>query len=120
MTKSDPTAKSSEASGRSHETSIEIDVPIEEVWKAITEAEAISRWFAPKMTVEPGVGGFVLADWGPGLEWKTTIEVWEPNHHLRLVETRDRVMSAAPVQESLEPCRLVQDYYLEAAGVRPC
>jgi uncharacterized protein YndB with AHSA1/START domain len=116
MTKSDVTAKSPEATGRSHETNIEIDAPIEEVWKAITDATAISRWFAPKMTVEPGVGGFVLADWGPGLEWKTTIEVWEPNRHLRLVETRDRVMSASPVEESLEPCRLVQDYYLESAG----
>src|SRR5262249_60351970 len=115
MSKSNSTAKSP-ATGRQHETRIEIDTPIEEVWKAITEASAMSRWFAPKMTVEPGVGGFVLADFGPGLEWKTAIEVWEPNRHLRLVETRDQVMSASPVAEPLEPCRLVQDYYLEAAG----
>jgi uncharacterized protein YndB with AHSA1/START domain len=116
MTKSDPPAKSAESAGREHETRIEIDAPVGEVWKAITDASALSRWFAPKMTVEPGVGGFLLADWGPGIEWKTTIEVWEPNRHLRLVETRDRVMSASPVAESLEPCRLVQDYYLEGAG----
>jgi len=116
MTKSNPTAKSSEITGRKHETQIEIDVPIEEVWRALTEADAVARWFAPKMTVEPGVGGFVLADFGPGLEWKTTIEVWEPNRHLRLVETRDQGMSDSPVSEAREPCRLVQDYYLEAAG----
>ncbi|MBI3473909.1 MAG: SRPBCC domain-containing protein [Candidatus Solibacter usitatus] len=101
---------------RSHETRAVIDAPIEDVWKALTEARALARWFAPKMTVEPGVGGFVLADWGPGLEWKTTIEIWEPNRRLRLAETRDRVMSSSPVDEPLEPCRLVEDFYLEAEG----
>jgi uncharacterized protein YndB with AHSA1/START domain len=116
MTKQDPTAKLSEVTGRQHETSIQIDAPIEEVWKAITDAAAMARWFAPKMTVEPGVGGFVLADWGPGLEWKTTIELWEPNRRLRLVETRDQYISASPVAETFEPCRLIQDYYLESAG----
>jgi uncharacterized protein YndB with AHSA1/START domain len=116
MTKQDPAARSSEVTGRQHETSIQIDAPIEEVWKAITDASAMARWFAPKMTVEPGVGGFVAADWGSGLEWKTTIEIWEPNRRLRLVETRDHFISASPVAEPLEPCRLIQDYYLESAG----
>jgi uncharacterized protein YndB with AHSA1/START domain len=101
---------------RSHETRIEIDAPIEEVWKAITDAAAMARWFAPKMTVEPGVGGYILADWGPGVEWTTAIEVWEPNKHLRLTENRDRVMSASPIEEKLEMCRLVEDFYLETAG----
>jgi uncharacterized protein YndB with AHSA1/START domain len=101
---------------RAHETRIEIDAPIEEVWKALTDATEIARWFAPKMTVEPGVGGFVIADWGPGIEWKTAIEVWEPNKHLRLVETRDRALSPDPNVEQLEPCRLLQDFYLEGQG----
>lgn len=105
-----------ESGKRSHETRVEIDAPIEEVWKALTEAQEIARWFAPKMTVEPGVGGSITADWGPGLEWKTTIEVWEANRHLRLTETRDRVMGSPPLQMPLEPCRLVQDYYLESEG----
>jgi len=116
MTKHDPTSKSSEIAARQHETTIEIDAPIEEVWKAITDAAAMARWFAPKMTVEPGVGGFVMADWGQGIEWKTTIEIWEPNRHLRLVETRDHFIGASPVAETFEPCRLIQDYYLDSAG----
>ena len=101
---------------RSHETRIEIDVPIEEVWKAITEAKELVRWFAPKMIVEPGVGGFVLADWGRGLGWKTAMKVWEPNRDLRLVETRDRAMSVLPIEEPLPPCKLMQDFYLEGEG----
>lgn len=103
-------------SSRSHETRITIDAPIEEVWKAITEAGEIARWFAPKMTVEPGAGGSMLADFGPGLEWKNAIEVWEPNRHLRLVETRDRMLTPPGVEQKMETCRLVQDYYLEAEG----
>jgi len=103
---------------RSHETIVSIDAPIEDVWKYLSVAEEIARWFAPKMTVEPGVGGFVLADFGPGLEWKTFIEVWEPNRRLRLVETRDRVLSSSPVDMPLEPCRLVQDYFLETEAGR--
>ncbi|HYL75079.1 MAG TPA: SRPBCC domain-containing protein [Bryobacteraceae bacterium] len=99
-----------------HETSVEIDAPIEEVWKALTEAKDIARWFAPNMTVEPGAGGEMVADWGPGIVWKNAIEVWEPNRHLRLVETRDHFISASPAEDKMEPCRLLQDYYLEAKG----
>ena len=101
---------------RAHETRIEIDRPIEEVWKAITDAKEMARWFAGKMTVEPGVGGFVLAEFCPGMEWKTIIEVWEPNRHLRLTENRDRVMSASGLEEVMEACRLVEDFYLETQG----
>ncbi len=99
---------------RSHETRIVIDAPMEEVWKSIAEAGGLARWFAPQMIVEAGAGGSMLADWGPGLAWKTAIEVWEPNRHLRLSETRDQVMSSAPGEQNLEPCRLIQDWYLES------
>ena len=47
---------------------LEIDVPLEEVWNARTEAREIEHWFAPKMSVEPAVGGTVTADWVPGLQ----------------------------------------------------
>ena len=36
---------------------IEIDAPIEVVWKAITEAEEITRWFADEARVTPRLGG---------------------------------------------------------------
>lgn len=107
-----------EIQGRWHETRVEIDAPVDVVWHALTDPAAIARWFAPKTTVQPGAGGHIVADWGPGLEWRTDIDLWEPNRRLRLVESRDRVMSASPVEKRLEPCRLVQDYRLEAAGNR--
>ncbi|HEY6327935.1 MAG TPA: SRPBCC domain-containing protein [Blastocatellia bacterium] len=102
--------------GRSHETRIEIDTTIDDVWKTLTDADQIARWFAPRMTVEPGVGGSITADWGAGIVWKTDIEIWEPNRHLRLVETRDHLIGTGPDAHRMEPCRLVQDYYLESDG----
>ena len=101
---------------RTIESRVEFNAPIEDVWKALTAPAEIQRWFAPKMTVEPGAGGSMLADWGPGIEWKTAIEIWEPNRHLRLVETRDRMLTPPGVEEKLQPCRLVQDYILEGEG----
>jgi uncharacterized protein YndB with AHSA1/START domain len=109
----DPKVSPGVSSSRAHETRIILDAPIETVWAALTDPAQLSRWFAPDMTVEPGAGGFMLADWGPGLAWRTEIEIWEPNRRLRLAETRDKVLSSSPVEERLEPCRLVQDYYLE-------
>jgi uncharacterized protein YndB with AHSA1/START domain len=99
---------------RSHETSISIEAPIEEVWAALTEAKEIVRWFSPKVTVEPGVGGHIVSHWGPGMDWATTIEVWEPTRHLRLSEVRDRMIS--PMEHKMSSRRLVQDYYLETEG----
>jgi len=96
-----------------HETRIVIDALVPDVWRALTDPPALARWFAPKMIVEPGPGGFMLADWGPGLEWKTGIEVWEENRHLRTVELRQRVMTSSPLEEKLDPCWLSQDFYLE-------
>lgn len=101
---------------RAHETRVVIDRPIQEVWKAITDAKEMARWFAGEMTVEPGVGGFVLAEFCPGMEWKTMIEVWEPDRHLRLTENREGVMSASGLEEVREACRLVEDFYLQAEG----
>jgi uncharacterized protein YndB with AHSA1/START domain len=88
---------------RSHETRIEIDAPPEMVWKALSEAEQITTWFAPFARVEPGpdgsmVGGSIWLSWGPGVEGTSTIEIWEPGRHSRAVDPR----------------KIAVDYYLEA------
>jgi uncharacterized protein YndB with AHSA1/START domain len=58
---------------RCHETVIEIAAPAELVWKAISEADEIMRWFAPQAKVEAGpdgnlAGGTMWLSWGPGVE----------------------------------------------------
>jgi uncharacterized protein YndB with AHSA1/START domain len=48
------------------EKEIEIAVPIEEVWKALTDANELARWFPLEARVTPGLGGKIFVSWGPG------------------------------------------------------
>jgi uncharacterized protein YndB with AHSA1/START domain len=70
---------------RKQEHEIVIDAPAESVWKAITDAEELTRWFVEAATVEPGVGGTFRISWGGAEEGASTIQVWEPNRRLRVV-----------------------------------
>jgi len=67
---------------------IEVELPIAEspetVWRAITEADEIVRWFALRAESEPGVGGHIGLSWNlkefePG---RCEITAWEPNERL--------------------------------------
>jgi len=78
---------------------LEIDAPPEEVWKALTEADQITRWFCPDARVEPGEGGSIWISWGPGMEAASPIRIWEPGRHLQT--------GSSPK---------VIDYFLEAKG----
>ncbi|MBI2685438.1 MAG: helix-turn-helix domain-containing protein [Acidobacteria bacterium] len=64
----------------------------------------------------PLVGGEFLADWGPGIAWRTTCELFDAPRHLRLVETRSQVLTSAAYAAELTPARLIQDFYVESAG----
>jgi len=85
---------------RQHETVVEIPAPVEEVWKAITEASEVTRWFAPIARIDPRVGGEYFVSWGPGMEGPGTIEVFDAPHHLRKVTERGPTL----------------DFYLESKG----
>ena len=58
---------------------VEVEVPgsPEEVWQAIATGPGISSWFVPT-EVEEHVGGAVTANFGPGMESKSTISQWDP------------------------------------------
>lgn len=62
---------------------IEVDAPVEAVWRALTNGAELTRWFPLEASVEPGEGGKVTLSWGPGWEVSSPIEVWEPNRRLR-------------------------------------
>jgi uncharacterized protein YndB with AHSA1/START domain len=69
---------------RTIEKSLEIAAPPEAVWKALTDAEELARWFPLFARVKPGVGGSIWISWGK--DWwedEGPIELWEPNKHLR-------------------------------------
>jgi uncharacterized protein YndB with AHSA1/START domain len=87
---------------RSIEQTIEIDAPVEAVWKAIAEGEELAKWFALDAKVTPGVGGEVWLSW-PGMEFGTPITVWEPQKRLQ-------------TQSQRGPQLVSVDYFLEARG----
>ena len=109
---------------RRHETVVEIDAPVEAVWQAISDAEQITRWFAPYAKVEPGpdggmVGGTMWLSWGEGVQGTTTIEIWEPNRRLRAVSERGAYDVGGTMEElktDQAPARVAVDYMLEARG----
>jgi uncharacterized protein YndB with AHSA1/START domain len=68
---------------RTLEQSITIQAPASDVWRALTDADALICWFAPQARVVPGAGGSIWMSWGPGMEGTTHIMTWEPGRHLR-------------------------------------
>lgn len=62
---------------------VEIAAPIERVWRALTEAEELRRWFPLDARVEPGQGGSIWMSWQNEYEGTIKILEWSPPHHLR-------------------------------------
>ena len=82
-----------------------IAAPPEAVWRAITEASELVRWFSLDARTTPGVGGEIWISFGGPMEGAVRILEWEPNRHLRSVE--GQVGERKP---------LTQDWHIEGEG----
>lgn len=69
---------------RAVEGRIEIDAPVDAVWRALVEADELERWFPLEARVDPGVGGQVWMSWKNEYEGASEILEWEPNRRLRI------------------------------------
>jgi uncharacterized protein YndB with AHSA1/START domain len=79
-----------------------LQAPPEAVWRALTDAAELMRWFPPEARVTPGTGGAIWMKWAtPGYEAESPIEAWDPGRHLRCT---------FPLHG---PVRLSTDFYLE-------
>lgn len=78
-----------------------IQAPPDVVWRALTEANELTRWFPVDARVRPGAGGSIWLSWGGGTEGEAPITAWEPNHRLQWTETRGAV-------------KLAVDFHIEA------
>ena len=67
------------ASGR-----IELNAPPERVWKALTDAAELVRWFPLEARVEPGEGGSVYMSWKNEYAGTSDILAWEPDERLAI------------------------------------
>ena len=68
------------------EFAIAIQTTPEEVWRALTEGDEITRWFAPEARVTPGLGGTIFLSWGPGMEGEAPITEWKPGRRFAWTE----------------------------------
>ena len=91
---------------RAAEGHIEIEAPIEAVWKALTDARELERWFPLDARVEPGEGGAIWMSWRNEYEGEQEILAWDPPRHLR---------TSWLMHEGDQPPQ-VTDYQLEAGG----
>jgi uncharacterized protein YndB with AHSA1/START domain len=101
---------------RAFRMSLDLDATPEQVWRALTEAEELVRWFPVAARVAPGVGGTMLWSWGYGEDWQTRIDAWEPGKLLRLVQEDARPYDAQgrplPPGE-VDPARIAMEFTLE-------
>lgn len=103
---------------RSIEKEVRILAPLEVVWKALTEAEELMRWFPLEAKVTPGEGGSIWMAWKTDWQHQTPIAVWEPHKRLRLiyVEPTPPAKPGEPEPAFKIPYQVAVDYYLEARG----
>ena len=83
-----------------------IDAPASAVWKALTDATELTRWFPTGASVTPGAGGKIVYIWNEydNLEFASNISIWKENEHLRLEDNFGG------------PTHVVTDYLLESDG----
>lgn len=97
---------------RSFEVSTEIEAGAEKVWKAVSEAGEIAKWFAPDAKVTPGAVGSITVSCGPGMEGTVAIEEWDEGRHLRWAEDRDEPYSGGKDEQVRH---LATDFHIENA-----
>ncbi len=97
-------SKPAVAKTRTLEQSIEINAPVEAVWKALTDAEEMTRWFPLQAGENPD--GTVWMAWGDDFKFTGRVEACEPMRYLRTVPV------FPPGQEP--PVKMATEVWLEA------
>jgi uncharacterized protein YndB with AHSA1/START domain len=100
---------------RTFAMSLDIDATPDDVWRALTDAGELMRWFPLQARVTPGKGGSVFWGWDDHFAWESAIDAWEPGVRLRLVENRPAFdVNGQPVGG---PSRvLAMEFTIEARG----
>lgn len=84
----DTTLATTDRESRTFAMEIDIDATSDDVWRALTDAGELVRWFPLQARVTPGPGGTMYWGWDERWGWESTIDQWEPGKRLTLVEHR--------------------------------
>lgn len=95
---------------RLYEQVVEIDASPDSVWRAITEAEELMRWFPLEARVKPGPGGSMFLSWGSECQGEAPITVWEPGRRLQWTEF------LTPPGTNIDPVNVRVDFHIEGRG----
>lgn len=101
---------------RAFRMALDIDAPADAVWRALTDAEELARWFPDRARVTPGVGGTMVWSWDKMWDWETRIDAWEPGRLLRLVQEDARPYDTSGrmlPEGEVEPARIAIEFTLE-------
>lgn len=112
--------KEQKAKTRSQQHEIEIDASPEAVWRAITDADELARWFAEEARVTPGEGGKIWISWGGGQDGTSLIEVWEPGKKLRMALQNDPDKCGPVTEHITTPLQspMIDEYTIETRNGR--
>jgi uncharacterized protein YndB with AHSA1/START domain len=75
--------------------------PPSELWPFLTEAEHLSQWITPGVTIEARVGGRIVFPWRNGPAMEGEITVFEPPHRMEYFWREGTINSM--VQLELKP-----------------
>ena len=101
---------------RAFRMSLDIEAPADAVWRALTDAEELARWFPNSARVTPGAGGAMVWSWDKMWDWETRIDAWEPGRLLRLVQHDARPYDIQGRQlppGEVEPASIAIEFTLE-------
>ena len=62
------------------ERTIDLPVPPERVWRAITIPDELSRWFSDRVHLDARVGGEIILEWNAYGRATGVVEVLDPPH----------------------------------------
>jgi uncharacterized protein YndB with AHSA1/START domain len=79
-----PSPSLSPAIPRSAEYVVQIAVPPDAVWKALTDPKELVRWFPLTAHVAPGAGGEMTLRWEDQGMDHLAIHIWNPARHLQV------------------------------------
>ena len=99
---------------RAAEITLTLDASIDEVWKALTDARELTRWFPLEADVQSAIGGAVAWRWDDHFAMRSRIDVWQPPRLLRLIQEREipHAADGAPLADESE-ARVVMEFALE-------
>jgi uncharacterized protein YndB with AHSA1/START domain len=91
---------------RSFAHRVDIDVPVERVWRAFTDSRVLARWAAPEATIAPRERGRLHLVFGADVELDAHIDVLVTPQRMRLILLPTRGM---PSSEAV----IVEDFLFE-------